>query len=114
MTETTLFEKIIAKQIPATIIHEDDLCIAFEDITPAAPVHILIVPKKVIPKLSDVSPEDQALLGHLMLTASQLAKKLDIAEGFRVVINNGESACQSVFHLHLHLLGKRTFSWPPG
>lgn len=114
MTETTLFEKIIAKQIPATIIHEDDYCIAFEDITPAAPVHILIVPKKVIPKLADVSADDQALLGHLMLTASQLAKKLDIAEGFRVVINNGESACQSVFHLHLHLLGKRKFSWPPG
>ena len=110
----TLFEKIIDKEIPAEIIYEDDISIVIEDINPQAPTHLLIIPKKVIPKLSDASTEDQDILGHLMLVAGKIAKQLELDETFRLVINNGAKAGQSVFHLHLHLLSGRSLSWPPG
>tara|TARA_Y100001968_G_scaffold152482_1_gene139471 strand:+ start:1113 stop:1454 length:342 start_codon:yes stop_codon:yes gene_type:complete len=110
----TLFEKIINKEIPAEIIYEDDISIVIEDINPQAPTHLLIIPKKVIPKLSDASTEDQDILGHLMLVAGKIAKQLELDETFRLVINNGAKAGQSVFHLHLHLLSGRSLNWPPG
>ena len=113
MTDT-IFQKIIDKEIPAELLHEDDFCIAFPDISPQAPVHILIVPKKSLIKLHDANTEDQALLGHLMLVANQLATKLEVDQGYRIIINNGAKAGQSVFHLHVHLLGGRVMSWPPG
>ena len=110
----TLFEKIINKEIPAEIIYEDDISIVIEDINPQAPTHLLIIPKKVIPKLSEASTEDQDILGHLMLVAGKIAKQLELDETFRLVINNGAKAGQSVFHLHLHLLSGRSLNWPPG
>jgi histidine triad (HIT) family protein len=110
----TLFEKIISREIPARIVHEDDLCLAFHDINPQAPVHVLLVPKKPIVDLADASAEDQALLGHLMLTAARIADQLGVGGAFRLNVNNGAAAGQSVFHLHLHILGGRPFSWPPG
>ena len=110
----TLFEKIINKEIPAEIIYEDDISIVIEDINPQAPTHLLIIPKKVIPKLSDASTEDQDILGHLMLVAGKIAKQLELDETFRLVINNGAKAGQSVFHLHLHLISGRSLNWPPG
>jgi histidine triad (HIT) family protein len=111
----TIFEKIITREIPARIIWEDQDAIAFHDVNPQAPVHILIVPKKVIPRLKDVSEANQAILGKLLLVASNLAKKLGIEEsGYRVVINSGPDAGESVPHLHVHLLGKRALAWPPG
>src|SRR4026209_2509414 len=100
----TIFEKIIARQIPAKIIWEDDDAIAFEDVNPQAPVHVLIVPKKVIPRLADASDKDQAILGRLLLAARDVAKKLDLKSGYRVVINNGPDAGESVPHLHVHVL----------
>ena len=106
----TLFEKIIARDIPADVVFEDDQCIVIKDINPAAPVHILIIPKKPIPKLADAEPEDQALLGHLMLTAGEVARQLGVEEGFRLIVNNGEGGGQTVFHLHLHLLAGRDFT----
>lgn len=115
MSGKTIFGKIIAKEIPATIVFEDDRCLAFRDIQPQAPTHILIVPKKEIPRLAETQGEDQALLGHLLLTAGEIARREGLDKtGYRVVINNGERAGQTVFHLHLHLLGGRDFSWPPG
>lgn len=110
----TIFSKIIAREIPADIVYEDELCLAFRDINPQAPTHVLIIPKKEIPRLCDAKPEDQALLGHLSLVAGQVARQLGVGEAFRVVINNGAEAGQSVFHLHLHVLGGRGFRWPPG
>jgi histidine triad (HIT) family protein len=111
----TLLERIIAKEIPASFIHEDDLCVAFHDIHPQAPVHILIIPKKPIPRIGEADAQDQSLLGHLLLTATSLAKTLGITEsGFRLVINNGPDGGESVPHLHLHLLGGRPLAWPPG
>lgn len=110
----TLFSKIIAREIPADIIYEDDLCVAFEDIGPQAPMHVLLVPKKVIPKLMDSSEEDAALLGHLLVTAPKVAAQQGYADNFRLVLNNGEEAGQSVFHLHIHILGGRPMGWPPG
>ena len=110
----TLFSKIIDREIPAKIVYEDDLCLAFHDVAPRAPTHILIVPKKPIAKLSDTVAEDQALLGHLLLTASKIAQDEGHGESFRLVVNNGEGAGQTVFHLHIHILGGRPFSWPPG
>src|SRR6186713_909581 len=111
----TLFEKIIARQIPAKIAHEDDLCIAIHDINPQAPVHVLVIPKKLIPRVGLASADDQSLLGHLLLTAGLLAKKLGVAEsGYRLVINNGADGGESVPHMHVHLLGKRPLAWPPG
>jgi histidine triad (HIT) family protein len=106
----TLFEKILARQIPAQIVHEDEFCFAIRDINPQAPNHFLVIPRKVIPKLSDASPEDAEVLGRCMLAASKLAAGKD----YRLVINNGDDAGQTVFHLHMHVLTGRTFGWPPG
>lgn len=110
----TLFEKICDKELPASIVYEDELCVAFKDINPGAPVHVLLVPRKPMPRLCDATPEDQMLLGHLMLTASKVAAQLGVGDAFRLAVNNGSEAGQSVFHLHLHILGGRPFHWPPG
>ena len=111
----TIFEKISKREIPAKIIWEDDDAIAFEDVNPQAPVHVLIVPKKVIPRLADAKEGDRAILGKLLLIARDLAKKLGVEQsGYRVVINSGPDAGESVPHLHVHLLGKRALAWPPG
>jgi len=111
---TTLFGKIIRRELPADIVYEDELCLAFRDINPQAPTHVLVVPKKEIDKLSSASREDQALLGHLMLAAGKVARQLGVGDAFRVVVNNGAQAGQSVFHLHLHILAGRKLDWPPG
>jgi histidine triad (HIT) family protein len=111
---STLFEKIINREIPADIVYEDELSLAFKDINPQAPTHILIIPKKPIEKLSDANIEDQALLGHLMLVVGKIAEQLNLDNTFRIIINNGAGAGQSVFHLHLHLMSGRPLSWPPG
>ena len=111
---TTIFGKIIAREMPADIVYEDELCLAFRDINPQAPVHVLVIPKREIPRLSDATAEDQALLGHLMLTANRIARDLGIGDAFRLVVNNGAGAGQSVFHVHLHVLGGRGMRWPPG
>ncbi|MGH8600803.1 MAG: histidine triad nucleotide-binding protein [Burkholderiales bacterium] len=111
---TTIFSKIINREIPADIVYEDDLCLAFKDINPQAPVHVQLIPKKEIPKVSDAGSEDQNLLGHLLLTAAEVARRLGVDDAFRVVINNGAGAQQTVFHLHLHILAGRPFHWPPG
>ena len=110
-----LFCKILAKQAPGKIVHEDSEVVAFEDINPQAPIHILVVPRKHLAGLNDVTAEDAALLGRLHLVAAQLARQRGIAEsGYRLVLNTGRGAGQSVFHLHLHLLGGRGMRWPPG
>jgi len=111
---TTLFGKIIRREIPANIVYEDDLCLAFRDINPQAPTHVLLVPKREIDRLSSATAEDQALLGHLMLAAGKVARQLGVGDTFRLVVNNGAAAGQSVFHLHLHILAGRTLRWPPG
>lgn len=110
----TLFTKIIDREIPADIVYEDDLCLGFKDINPQAPVHILVIPKKPIAKLSDAEEDDNALLGHLLLTANKIADEQGIGDAYRLNINNGAGAGQSVFHLHVHILGGRSFTWPPG
>lgn len=109
----TIFTKIINREIPADIVYEDDLCLAFNDIQPQAPIHVLLIPKKPIAKLAEAGPEDRELLGHLMLKAGKIADDLG-AENFRLVVNNGADAGQSVFHLHLHILAGRPLTWPPG
>lgn len=110
----TLFEKIIDREIPGDIVHEDAHCVAFRDINPGAPVHLLLVPRKPIPRLCDATAEDQQLLGHLMLVASKIAADQGHGEAYRLVVNNGAAAGQSVFHLHLHILAGRPLKWPPG
>src|ERR1700738_3690879 len=110
----TIFEKIIAREIPAKIIWEDDDALAFHDVNPQAPVHVLIVPKKVVPRLAEATDKDREILGKLLLVARDLAKTLTLSTGYRVVINNGHDAGESVPHLHVHLLGKRALAWPPG
>ena len=110
----TIFEKIIAREIPAKIIWEDDDTIAFHDVNPQAPVHVLIVPKRVVLRLTEATENDRALLGKLLLVARDIAKKFDLSSGYRVVINSGPDAGESVPHLHVHLLGKRALAWPPG
>src|ERR1700747_3548927 len=112
--QDNMFQKSIERNIPAKIAYEDDLSVAFQDINPQAPVHVLIVPRKVIPTHADLSADDKELLGHLHLVAMSLAEKLGIADGYRIVINCKEPAGQTVPHLHLHLLGGRQFHWPPG
>lgn len=111
---TTLFGKIIRRELPAEIVYEDEWCLAFRDINPQAPTHVLLVPKKEIDKLSSATPEDQSLLGHLMLAAGKVARKLGVGDTFRLVVNNGAEAGQTVFHLHLHILAGRQLKWPPG
>ncbi len=111
----TIFQKIIAREIPAKLAHEDELCIAIHDLHPQAPVHVLVIPKKPIARVAEATAADQALLGHLLLTAAALAQKLGIADsGYRIVINNGRDGGESVPHLHVHLLGQRPLGWPPG
>jgi histidine triad (HIT) family protein len=111
----TLFEKIVAREIPAEIIQEDEDLIVFQDINPQAPVHVLVAPKKPIPRLAQATAEDEKLLGKLLLKAQEMAKSLGIAEsGFRVVINSGRNGGETVAHFHVHLLGGRRFGWPPG
>ncbi len=110
-----IFARIIAKQVPATIVYEDDQVLAFRDIQPKAPVHILVVPKKEISSLSEARAEDEPMLGHLLTVAAELARKEGIDKtGFRLVINKGRDAGESVPHLHVHLLGGRPMAWPPG
>ena len=110
----TIFQKIIDKELPADIVYEDESCLAFKDINPVAPIHILIIPKKRIDKISDSNTEDKELLGHLFLVAGNIARDLGIEDAFRLVVNNGAGAQQTVFHLHIHLIAGREFSWPPG
>lgn len=113
----TLFEKIIAREIPADIVHEDDLSLVFRDISPQAPTHLLVIPKKPIPRVGEADPEDQELLGHLLLVAGKVATDLGInsvEDGFRLVINNGSNGGEAVPHLHIHLLSGRQMEWPPG
>ena len=105
----TIFSRIITREIPADIVYEDELCLAFRDINPQAPVHVLIVPKKGIARLADARAEDQALLGHLMLAVGAVARQLGVEDAFRIVISNGVDAGQTVFHLHLHLMGGRKY-----
>lgn len=111
---STIFAKVINREIPAQIVYEDELCLAFRDINPQAPTHVLVIPKKEIPRLVDAQDTDQALLGHLMLAVGRIARELGVQDAYRVVVNNGADAGQSVFHLHLHLLAGRPFHWPPG
>jgi histidine triad (HIT) family protein len=110
----TLFEKIIAREIPAEIIYEDDLVLAICDINPQAPTHVLIFPKKVISRIGEAKTEDRSLLGHILLKAAEVAKKLDLKSGYRLVINNGADGGETVPHLHVHILGGRHMAWPPG
>ena len=114
MSEKSIFKKIIDKEIPAKIVHEDEHCLAFEDVSPQAPVHILVIPRKEIESVDDIAEEDQALLGHIWGVIPKLAKKLDLADGYRVVVNCGSDGGQSVPHLHYHLLAGRKLTWPPG
>lgn len=115
MSEKTLFEKIRDEEIPADILHRDKLCIAFRDIAPQAPSHILVVPCKPIARVGEAKPEDSPVLGHLLLTAAKVARDEGLAEsGYRLVINNGEHGGEAVPHLHVHLLGGRPLVWPPG
>jgi histidine triad (HIT) family protein len=111
---STIFGKIIRREIPADIVYEDDLCLAFRDINPQAPVHVLLIPKKEIDRVGNAKTEDQALLGHMMLAAAKIARQLGVGDSFRLVVNNGADAGQTVFHLHLHILGGRMLRWPPG
>ena len=111
----TLFEKIIAREIPAQIVYEDDLVIGFRDINPQAPTHVLLIPKKPIPRISEASAEDHKVLGHLLLKAGEIAEQLGLKpNGFRLVFNNGPDAGEAVPHLHCHILGGRKLNWPPG
>lgn len=115
MAEKTIFKRIIDKEIPATIVYEDDQCLAFQDINPQAPTHVLIIPKKEIPAVAALADEDAALVGHMWLVIRDLARQLGLeADGYRVVVNNGRHAGQEVDHLHYHLLGGRPLKWPPG
>ncbi|XP_056393260.1 adenosine 5'-monophosphoramidase HINT1 [Hyla sarda] len=110
----TIFGKIIRKEIPANVFYEDDQCIAFHDISPQAPTHFLVVPKKAISRVSEAEPADEALLGHLMIVGKKCAADLGLTNGYRLVVNEGPDGGQSVYHLHLHVLGGRQLGWPPG
>jgi len=110
----TIFGKIIRREIPADIVYEDELCLAFKDIHPQAPVHILVIPKQAIAQLADAESQDHALMGHLLLTAKRVAAQVGLSNGYRIVINTGPDGGQTVYHLHLHILGGRPMQWPPG
>lgn len=114
MSEKTIFKRIIDREIPAEIVFEDAQCLAFRDINPQAPIHVLLIPKKEIPTLDALSEEDEALMGHLLVVVRKLAGQLNLSGGYRVVINCGPDAGQAVPHLHFHLLGGRKLAWPPG
>ena len=110
----TIFSKIIDRAVPARIEHEDDLCLAFHDVAPQAPVHVLVIPKKPIASLADLTGSDRDLVGHLVIVATRLADRLGLGDGYRLVVNCGRDGGQSVDHLHVHLLGGRRLGWPPG
>jgi histidine triad (HIT) family protein len=110
----TVFSRIIRGEIPARIVHDDDRCVAFHDVAPQAPIHVLVIPKKPIASLAEASATDADLLGHLVVVATELARTLGLAQGYRLVVNCGPDGGQSVDHLHLHLLGGRRLGWPPG
>ncbi|MGF1493199.1 MAG: histidine triad nucleotide-binding protein [Microcoleaceae cyanobacterium] len=112
--QETIFSKIIRREISADIVYEDDLVLAFKDIAPQAPTHILLIPKKTIESLDELTATDQDLMGHMMLKVPQIAKQAELENGYRVVINTGQDGAQTVFHLHLHILGGRQMQWPPG
>lgn len=114
MSETSIFTKIIQRELPADIVYEDDRCIAFRDINPGAPVHLLVVPREPLDRIENMQPEQEAMVGHLMYVGAQVAKAEGLENGFRLVMNNGEDAGQAVFHIHLHVLGGRKLGWPPG
>merc|ERR1712038_775447 len=115
LAEPTIFDKIIAKEIPAKIVYEDERCLAFHDVAPQAPVHFLVIPKVRVSMLSLAEEKDANILGHCLYIASKCAKDQGLADdGFRTVINNGPNGCQSVYHLHIHVLGGRQLTWPPG
>lgn len=114
MSEKTLFQRIIDREVPGDILYEDDRCVALRDINPQAPTHVLIVPRKPIPTLDDLTEEDECLVGHLFLVAQKVAAKEGLTDGYRTVFNNGRDANQTVEHIHLHLIGGRRMSWPPG
>lgn len=110
----TIFQKIIEREIPATIEHEDEQCIVIRDIDPKAPVHLLVIPKQLIPRIEEAGDQDESLLGHLLLVARDMARKLGLGQGFRLVVNNGPQGGEAVPHLHVHLLAGRQLRWPPG
>lgn len=114
MSEKTIFKKIIDGEIPANIIHEDEHCLAFHDVSPQAPVHVLVIPRKEIASVDAIGDDDQAMIGHMWTVIRDLAKQLELADGYRVVVNCGQDGGQSVDHLHYHLLGGRALNWPPG
>jgi len=115
MSQETIFDKIINKEIPAEIVHEDELCLAFKDISPQAPTHVLLIPKERIATLCDLKDEHKELMGHLMIKSTEIAQKLGLHEnGYRLVANCKDDGCQSVNHIHFHILGGRAMTWPPG
>ncbi|MGE9291921.1 MAG: histidine triad nucleotide-binding protein [Puniceicoccales bacterium] len=114
MSEKTLFQKIMDGEIPGDFVHQDDQCIVLRDIDPQAPVHLLVIPRDPIPRVAEAEEEDEGLLGHLLLVAAEMARKLELEDGFRIVINNGKDGGESVPHLHVHVLGGRALKWPPG
>ena len=114
MAEKTIFKKIIDREIPADIVYEDDLCLAFRDINPQAPVHLVVIPKKEIPMVDGLADDDEAVVGHLFLAMKKIAAELGLGGGYRVVTNNGPDAGQEVMHLHFHMLAGRKLGWPPG
>jgi histidine triad (HIT) family protein len=114
MAGKTIFKRIIDREIPATILFEDEHCLAFRDVNPQAPTHVLVIPRKEIPSLAQAADDDAALLGHLLVTARRLAVTLGLENGYRLVVNSGPDGGQSVDHLHVHLLGGRALGWPPG
>ena len=114
MTQKTIFKRIIDREVPAQIAYEDERCLAFHDVSPQAPTHVLIIPKKEIPTVNDLTDQDRELVGHLFLVAAQLAGQLGLNDGYRLVVNCGPDAGQAVPHLHIHLLGGRALRWPPG
>ena len=114
MSEPTIFKRIIDGEIPADKVYEDDLCLAFRDVSPQAPTHILVIPKKELATLDDATEEDQALLGHIVLTVGKIAREQGLGAGYRMIVNCGEDGGQTVFHLHFHLMGGRSLKWPPG
>ncbi len=114
MTERSIFTKIIDGEIPGDFIHQDELCVVIRDVNPQAPVHLLVIPRKPIPRIGEADEEDATLLGHLLLVARKVAKSESLEEGFRIVTNNGPHGGESVPHLHVHVLGGRQLNWPPG
>jgi histidine triad (HIT) family protein len=114
MLKENLFQKVIDRQIPAAIVHEDEICLAFRDINPQAPTHVLIIPRKAIPTHADITDQDREMLGHLHIVAAKLAREFGLNDGYRIVINCLDRGGQTVPHLHMHLMGGRDFHWPPG